>query len=86
MQPVFFYAAVALAIILVLRIMTLPMRLFFKLLLNTLCGYALLLLFNLCSGLTGFSLPVNIVSAALVGLLGLPGFGFLLILRYAGLP
>ena len=86
MQPVFFYAAVALAIILVLRIMTLPMQLFFKLLLNTLCGYALLLLFNLCSGLTGFSLPVNIVSAALVGLLGLPGFGFLLILRYAGLP
>ena len=86
MQPVFFYAAVALAIILVLRIMTLPLRLFFKLLLNTLCGYALLLLFDLCSGLTGFTVPINIVSAAIVGLLGLPGFGFLLILRYAALP
>lgn len=75
------YAAIALAMLLALRIITTPVRLALKLVLNTVCGFALLALFNLLSGLTGFELTLSLVSALIVGFLGLPGFGFLLFLR-----
>lgn len=85
MQSFVFYAVIVLAMLVLLRIITAPVRLAVKLLINTACGWALLLLFDLFAGLTGFSIAVNLISAAIVGFLGLPGFGFLLILRYLAL-
>ncbi len=67
---------------LLLRIMTLPIKLLYKLILNTLCGYACLILINLFSFLTGAVFSLNIVTAVIVGFLGLPGIGLLFLLRF----
>lgn len=85
MERILLYGAVVAAIAVLLKIITAPTRLIFKLLVNTVCGYALLFLFNLFSDVIGFAVTLNLVSAAIVGFLGLPGFGLLLILRYLAL-
>lgn len=56
-----------------IRLMLLPMRFLWKLLLNGACGVLMLWLVNLTAGLTGFSIPVNLVTAVVAGTLGLPG-------------
>ncbi len=86
MEQVLLYGAAILAAVVLLRVMALPIRRIFKLLINTACGYALLLLFNIFSDTVGFSVPVNAVTSIAVGLLGLPGFGLLLLIRFLSLP
>ena len=66
-----------LLIALLLRIMTLPVRLLTKILLNAGCGFACLWLLNWISGFTGILFPINAVTAAIAGFLGLPGIGLL---------
>ncbi|MDD3165099.1 MAG: pro-sigmaK processing inhibitor BofA family protein [Oscillospiraceae bacterium] len=78
---ILFGAALA-AIALLFWLITLPIRPLFKLLINLAAGYMMLFLFNLFSCLTGFSLDLNLVSAAIIGLLGLPGLALLLIVRF----
>ena len=70
-----------LAIVLLLKLITAPIRLGYKLLINLASGYALLFLFNLFSGLTGFVLDLNLITAAILGLFGLPGLALLLAVR-----
>ncbi len=70
-----------LAIVLLLKLITAPIRLGYKLLINLASGYALLFLFNLFSGLTGFVLDLNLITAAILGLFGLPGLALLLVVR-----
>ena len=85
MERYLLYGALVLAILVLLKVISTPMRLIFKLLVNTACGYALLFLFNQFSDVTGFAMTLNLVSAAVVGFLGLPGFGLLLVARYLSL-
>ena len=59
-----------------------PARLRVKLVRNTLGGYLSLLLINLFSFLTGAVFSLNIVTAVLVGFLGLPGIGLLFLARW----
>lgn len=70
-----------LAIVLLLKLITAPIRLGYKLLINLASGYALLFLFNLFSSLTGFVLDLNLITAAILGLFGLPGLALLLVVR-----
>ena len=70
-----------LAIVLLLKLITAPIRLGYKVLINLASGYALLFLFNLFSGLTGFVLDLNLITAAILGLFGLPGLALLLVVR-----
>ena len=70
-----------LAIVLLLKLITAPIRLGYKLLINLASGYALLFLFNLFSGLTGFVLDLNLITAAILGLFCLPGLALLLVVR-----
>ena len=70
-----------LAIVLLLKLITAPIRLGYKLLINLASGYALLFLFNLFSGLTGFVLDLNLITAAILGLFGLTGLALLLVVR-----
>ena len=46
-------------------------------------GLAALALFSQAGQLLGFSLGVNLVNALVLGLLGVPGFGLLLMLQWA---
>ena len=75
-----------LAIVLLLKLITAPIRLGYKLLINLASGYALLFLFNLFSGLTGFVLDLTLITAAILGLFGLPGLALLLVVRLILLP
>ncbi len=65
----------------VILILALPMRIFGKLLINALIGFALLLLFNFLGGaLFSFRLALTPFNALLVGTLGVPGLVILVIL------
>ena len=57
----------------VLRLTALPVRLGWKLLINSLGGFLCLWLLNAVSGFTGVRFPINAVTAATAGFLGLPG-------------
>lgn len=63
------------------RLLLLPMRLVWKLLINGISGVLLLWVVNLTAGFTGFSIPVNLVTAIISGTLGLPGIILLAILQ-----
>jgi inhibitor of the pro-sigma K processing machinery len=66
---------------LLLKVMVLPIRWFWKLFVNSACGFLCLWLLNSVSGYTGLLFPINAVTAAVAGFLGLPGIGLLAILQ-----
>ncbi|MCI2056181.1 MAG: pro-sigmaK processing inhibitor BofA family protein [Oscillibacter sp.] len=69
-------------VIALLRVFKTPVKLAVKLLLNTLLGFAALWGFNLAAPLTGISLGLNLWNALTLGVLGLPGFVLLLLVRW----
>ncbi len=52
-----------------------------KVLARTAVGGAVLAVLAQCSGWTGITLGVNLVNAAVLGILGIPGFALLLLLQ-----
>lgn len=64
------------------KIFTAPMKLLFKLLVNTLLGFISLIIINFLGSFTGLSLGINWVNAAVVGVFGVPGVGLLLLLQW----
>ena len=60
-----------------------PLALLIRLLLRSGAGLAALALFSQVGQLIGVSLGVNLVNALVLGLLGVPGFGLLLLLQWA---
>ena len=66
---------------LLLRLLALPIRWFWKIFVNSACGFACLWLLNSVSGFTGIYFPINNVTAIVAGFLGLPGIGLLAILQ-----
>ena len=76
--------APALLLCLLLRLIVLPIKWFWKLLLNSLCGFLCLLTdwlqtIQQCTfwDFTGLYFPVNAVTVIIAGFLGLPGIGIL---------
>ena len=65
----------------VVQLFSAPLKLALKVLLNTLLGFAALFLVNLASGLTGFSLGLNLFNALAIGILGVPGLVLLVLLK-----
>ncbi|NMB40451.1 MAG: pro-sigmaK processing inhibitor BofA [Firmicutes bacterium] len=64
------------------RVLYFPLRIFFRFLLNSIAGGVLLAIFNYFGALWGLQIGLNIVTAIIVGLLGVPGILLLLILQY----
>ena len=62
------------------RMLLLPMKLLFKLLLHSLFGFLCLWLLNSLSAFTGIAFPINALTALVAGILGLPGIGLLAVL------
>ena len=60
-----------------------PLRWILRLLGRTLAGLAGLFAFSQIGGLFGVTLGVNLVNALVVALLGMPGFGLLLMANWA---
>lgn len=67
---------------LLIKLFTKPIKLLFKLLINTGMGYIALLLVNTFGRVIGVSLGLNWVNALVIGVFGYPGLILLLLLKY----
>lgn len=67
---------------LLLRLFAAPLKLALRVVLNTALGFAALGLINLTGGLTGLTLGLNLFNALTVGILGVPGLIFLVLLQW----
>ena len=72
----------ALFIFLLLRVIALPIRWFWKLSINSACGFLCLWLLNSVTAFTGIYFPINWVTVIIAGFLGLPGIGALALVQY----
>ena len=70
-----------LGVFLLLRMIAMPIRWFWKIFINSACGFLCLWLLNSVSGLTGVSLPINAVTVFIAGFGGIPGIGLISLLE-----
>ena len=71
-----------LLLMLLLKLLVLPIRWFWKIFVNSACGFLCLWLLNSISGFTGLLFPINSVTALIAGFLGLPGILLLALLQW----
>lgn len=79
-EIIFFASGLALLYFLGYAVLS-PMRTVLKLIFNSFLGAAAMAAFNLIFQSVGFTLPVNPVTALIVGFLGLPGLGLIFLLK-----
>ena len=69
-------------VILALKLLLTPMKIIWKLALNSLSGFICLWLLNLVSGITGIVFEINLLTTLIVGFLGIPGIVLLVIVHF----
>ena len=69
-------------IVVCLRLFAAPLKLALKVLFNSALGFGALWLLNLTTSVTGLSLGLNWFNAIVIGILGVPGFGLLLLVQW----
>ena len=67
--------------VMAVRLLALPLQWFLKAAVHGLGGFLCLALLNLVSGFTGICFPVNAVTIAIAGFLGIPGIALLTVLE-----
>ncbi len=72
----------ALLVLALLRIIALPIRWFWKISINSACGFLCLWLLNSVAAFTGLYFPVNAATVLIAGFLGLPGIGALALVQF----
>ena len=72
----------AISLYVLVKILTAPIKLIFKLLLNAVTGFLLLFIANFISGFFDFSVPVNLITCLVSGVFGIPGVIFLFVVTY----
>lgn len=77
------WAAVGIILLGALILLRRPLRLLLRLLARMAVGLAGLLAFGQIGGLIGVTLGVNLINSLVVAMLGVPGFGLLLMLNWA---
>lgn len=69
------FAGAILAVLVILKLLAWPLKKIIKMVINIAIGIALLYVFNMfLAGFLGFAIPINWITALIVGLLGIPGF------------
>ena len=63
----------ALVAVILIRLLLLPLKGILKIAVHSGCGFLCLWLLNWISGFTGVYFPINPITAAIAGFLGLPG-------------
>lgn len=76
------FILVVIAMIIVAKFLSWPLKKIFKLIFNVILGLVMILLVNVFGVSIGLSIPFNFVTAAVSGFLGLPGVIVLVILHY----
>ena len=69
-------------VVVCLRLFAAPLKLALKVVFNSALGFGALWLLNLTTTVTGLSLGLNIFNAAVIGILGVPGFGLLVLVQW----
>lgn len=69
-------------LIALLRVFRAPLKVAVKVLANTLLGFVALWVVNATAALTGLTLGLNLWNALVIGVLGLPGLGLLLLVQW----
>ena len=69
-------------VVVCLRLFAAPLKLALKVVFNSALGFGALWLLNLTTTVTGLSLGLNIFNAAVIGILGVPGVGLLLLVQW----
>lgn len=75
-------AAAVFVLWLLLKVFRGPLKLLFKLLINTGLGFVTLFLLNFFGDFIGVTLGLNWVNALVVGVFGFPGLVLLLLIKY----
>jgi len=81
LELVLAYLFVLLLIYVLVRLLYGPLRFLVRVAYRTLLGAGALWVVNLIGGLFGYHLPLNLPTAMITGLLGLPGLAVVAILR-----
>ena len=81
-QKIVVVTLAAFLLLALLRIFSAPLRVALKLLGNTLLGFLALWMLNFTAAFTGLSLGLNLLNALIIGILGFPGFLFLLLAQW----
>ena len=70
------------AVFIILKILAWPIKKIMKMVINIIIGGLLLILVNYIGANFGFVIPVNWITALVVGILGIPGLIILAILQF----
>ena len=81
-QIIFAVGFLLVLIYLISRILLKPLKLIFKLIINSIVGLMLLWGFNFIGALFYILIPINIPTVLIAGFLGLPGLILLIILQF----
>lgn len=66
----------------ILKLFSAPLKLALRVALNSALGFGAVWLLNLTTAFTGLSLGLNLFNAVTIGILGVPGFGLLLLMQW----
>lgn len=66
----------------ILKLFSAPLKLALRVALNSALGFGAVWLLNLTTAFTGLSLGLNLFNAITIGILGVPGFGLLLLMQW----
>lgn len=69
-------------VVVCLRLFAAPLKLALKVAFNSALGFGSLWLLNLTTSVTGLSLGLSWFNAIVIGILGVPGFGLLLLVKW----
>jgi len=79
MEVVLYFLIAIVAMVVLVKLFSWPLKILGKLILNGALGVLLLLLVNFVGESIGIIIPINAVTALIAGFLGVPGVIFLLI-------
>ena len=82
LNTVLLLALAVIVVIVLIRIISAPIKLIFKLLINTAIGFGILFLINMVGQNFGFQLEMNLLHALIVGIFGIPGVVVLILLQF----
>lgn len=82
METIGIILVAVLAVFLIVKLLTAPIRFAGKMLINALVGFVVLFFLNFAGSLVGLSLGINWFNALVVGIFGAPGVVLLLLLKY----
>lgn len=79
MDVIVYFLIAIVAMVILVKLFSWPLKILGKLILNGVLGFILLMLVNFAGQYIGITIPVNAITALISGFLGVPGVIFLII-------